>query len=309
MSGSAEAAAPATDVRIVVDPRGYRRVDPLPEDEAMAQFYESRYRDALDARGRAPDLTRLLRDDADAERERAWLAMTVHADVLVAIDGGAAEGAPLRVLDVGAGTGDLVGFLAGAGWEAFGVEPSQAIAEVGRERGLSIEATTARSYIDAWRVRGGEAFGAVTLMNVLEHVPDPVGLLESVAALLAPGGRVVVRVPNDFSALQAAARRLIPRDWWVMVPDHLNYFDHASIAAVIERVGLEVVDRTADFPMELFLLMGDDYTSNPAVGKACHERRRRLELALDPATRRSIGRAWAAAGIGRNAFVTARRPA
>jgi hypothetical protein len=94
--------------------------------------------------------------------------------------------------------------------------------------------------------------------------------------------------------------------WWVAVPDHVNYFDHASIGALVERAGFEIVQRSADFPMELFLLMGDDYRTDPAVGREVHERRRRAEMALEPATRRALGQAWAAAGIGRNALVVAR---
>jgi SAM-dependent methyltransferase len=303
--GSALAASP----RLVIDDRyGFRRVEPLPDDAAIARFYESRYRDTLDEGGRAPDLTRLLGADADAERERAWLAATLHADVLEAIDGASADGAPRRALDVGAGTGDLVRFLASAGWEAEGVEASPEIAAVGRDAGARIEATTAADFVDGWQAAGRQPFGAITLLNVLEHVPDPVGLLQRLLPLLAPGGRLVVRVPNDFNPLQAAARRSIERDWWVTVPDHLNYFDHRSIAAVVAGIGLEVVERSTDFPMELFLLMGDDYTADPAVGREVHERRRALELALDAPTRRAMARGWLDAGIGRNAFVVGRRP-
>jgi hypothetical protein len=114
-------------------------------------------------------------------------------------------------------------------------------------------------------------------------------------------------VPNDFNRLQAAARERIGRDWWIAIPDHLNYFDHESIARVLGGIGLEVVDRSADFPMELFLLLGDDYTSDPEIGAACHELRRAFELSLAPQARRAMGRRWAAGGIGRNAFVVARR--
>jgi SAM-dependent methyltransferase len=150
----------------------------------------------------------------------------------------------------------------------------------------------------------------MVLLNVLEHVPDPADLLTQVTGALAPGGLLIVRVPNDFSPLQADAQRALGGpDWWVVVPDHVNYFDHASIGHLIEGIGLTVVDRSADFPMEIFLLMGQDYRNDPAVGREVHRRRRRAELALDPETRRSMGRAWAAAGIGRNAFVVARKPA
>jgi hypothetical protein len=119
---------------------------------------------------------------------------------------------------------------------------------------------------------------------------------------------LVVRVPNDFSPLQIAAQQASGRSpWWIVSPDHLNYFDHRSVAGLLERLGLDIVDQSADFPMELFLLMGEDYVGDPSVGGAVHERRRRLDLSLDPDVRRRLGRAWAAAGVGRNAFVVASR--
>ena len=61
--------------------------------------------------------------------------------------------------------------------------------------------------------------------------------------------------------------------------------------------------------MELFLLMGDDYRRRCRGRRRAHSAGAALELALDPETRRAIGRAWAAAGIGRNALVVARKPA
>jgi SAM-dependent methyltransferase len=295
--------------RVIVDEElGYRRLDPLPSPSDVDRFYESRYRDLLDAGGRAPDLARLLGGGLEAERERAWLSATLYTDVLDALEGVAAAGATRRVLDVGCGTGDLLRFVSQAGWEAIGTEPASELAAAGRSAGLLIENTTAADYLTAWRTSGAAPFAGITLLNVLEHVPDPLGTLTGLIDALVPDGRLIVRVPNDFSALQETARSLLDRDpWWIAIPDHLNYFDHRSIAQLIERLGLEVIDQTGDFPMEMFLLMGDDYTSDPDVGRIAHERRRRIDLALDPALRRSLGRGYAAAGVGRNAFVVAAR--
>ena len=303
-------AAAGTAHRIVVDPVwGYRRLDPLPSGGDLDAFYESQYRDLLDAGGRAPDLARLVGGGPEAEREREWQAATIHADVLAALEEGVAEGAPRRVLDVGCGTGDLLRTLASAGWEAIGTEPASEIAEMGRASGLHIEVATAADYLAAWQRSGAAKFGGIVLLNVLEHVLDPASLLLSLAPALAPGGRLVVRVPNDFNPLQTAARSMLGGDpWWIAAPDHVNYFDHASIGALVERAGFEVVHRSADFPMELFLLMGDDYRTDPALGHDVHERRRRAEMALETTTRRALGQAWAAAGVGRNALVIARWP-
>ena len=296
--------------RIIVDPVwGYRRLDPLPSSPELDEFYESHYRDLLDDGGRAPDLARLVSGGTDASIERTWQASTLHADVLAALELAADEGLPRRALDVGCGTGELLRTLVAGRWDATGTEPAPTIAEVGRAAGLQVEAATASAYLARWRAEGRPPFTGILLMNVLEHIPDPAALLSELVTALAPGGRLIVRVPNDFNPLQAAAHReLGGRRWWVAVPDHVNYFDLDSIAGLLERIGLEVIDRSSDFPMELFLLMGDDYRDDPAVGRAVHERRRRVDLSLDPQTRRAIGRGWAGAGIGRNALVVARNP-
>jgi SAM-dependent methyltransferase len=311
VGGQAPAADPAVaGASVVVDARwGYRRLEPLPDEPDLERFYESGYRDAVDAGGRAPDLARLVAGGPDADRERAWLDATIHTDVLDALEIAAAQGLPRRCLDVGCGTGELVRFLLSAGWDASGTEPAAGIAAIGQARGLSIHTVSAAAFVQAWRSADGAPFGAVTLLNVLEHVPDPAALVMTLSTIMAPGGRLVVRVPNDFNPLQEAARMALNREpWWVVVPDHVNYFDHGSIASLLERLGFQIEDQFADFPMELFLLMGDDYTADSSLGSRVHERRRRLDMGLEQVVRRSLGRAWAAAGVGRNAVVVARRP-
>ena len=296
---------------IVVDPVwGFRRLEPLPTSPELDAFYESHYRDLLDDGGRAPDLARLVGGGPDATIEREWQAATIHADVLAALDMGADD----RVATTRPRRGLRDRRAAARRWSA----PAGRRSAPNRRRGSPPSAARPgsrsrppprRPTSPAGVPRATPPFDGIVLLNVLEHVPDPATLLGDVTSALAPGGILVVRVPNDFSALQEAAhRRLGGRRWWIAIPDHVNYFDHASIAGLVERIGLDVVDRSADFPMELFLLMGDDYRDDPVVGHAVHDRRRRAELAMDPATRRALGRAWAAAGVGRNALIVARKP-
>jgi hypothetical protein len=61
--------------------------------------------------------------------------------------------------------------------------------------------------------------------------------------------------------------------------------------------------------MEAFLLMGDNYRADPAVGRTSHAKRKKFDLALEAAglkeTRRAFYRALAETGIGREAVVIA----
>ena len=156
-------------------------------------------------------------------------------------------------------------------------------------------------------------FDVINLTNMLEHVPDPIAILTLARDLLGFGGVLCVGVPNDFSPLQTAARAATgANDWWVAPPHHLNYFDFSSLSGLLARLGLNVVERTTSFPMEAFLMMGENYTADPALGRDCHNRRKRFDFAFEAAglreTRRAFYRALANAGLGREAVVFAVKP-
>jgi SAM-dependent methyltransferase len=286
---------------------GYRRLDPLPVQADLEGFYQSAYVDLVRAGSRFPELSRLLGNGEGADEERRWLRATFHRDVLDALDEHAPESPRRLLVDVGCGIGELIASAGAAGWEAVGLEPSRDAVAFGVAQGRTILNSTLEGYLAA----GGppDAPQAAILVNVLEHVLDPMGLLGSIRGMLAPGGALVLRVPNDFNPLQESARsHLRLRPWWIAIPDHVNYFDHRSIRGALEAVGYRVVDQWADFPMELFLLMGDDYVSRPEVGPECHARRRLFEERLDPSARRAFGRALVPLGWGRNSIVVAVRP-
>jgi hypothetical protein len=122
-----------------------------------------------------------------------------------------------------------------------------------------------------------------------------------------------INVPNDFSPFQIAGRAATSADeWWIAPPYHLNYFDFESAAGLLERLGLDIVERTTSFPMEAFLMMGDDYTRDRELGRACHKKRKRFDLALEAAglkeTRRAFYRALANSGMGREVVLIAVKP-
>jgi len=188
------------------------------------------------------------------------------------------------------------------------LEPAAEIAEFARARGLEVHASTLEEHLEAEGRRPN--YSAMTLLNVLEHLPDPVGLLNRIRKALPAGGLLVIRAPNDYNELQLSAQKALGKDpWWIAIPDHVNYFDFASLRQLLTRLRWTVVYEQADFPMELFLLLGEDYVGNPTTGRRCHEQRRQFELSIDQATRRRWYRALAEAGLGRNClFIVKRGP-
>ena len=136
--------------------------------------------------------------------------------------------------------------------------------------------------------------------------PILLNFLSLVKNLLTNTGMIVIQVPNDFNELQLAAQKqLNKKPWWIAIPDHINYFNFRSLHALLERLGFKVIHSQGSFPMELFLLMGDDYVGNPEVGSKCYQKRVRFEMSIPGELRRRIYIALAEIGVGRDCLVFA----
>ncbi len=135
-----------------------------------------------------------------------------------------------RLLDVGAGNGAIVGALRAAGVDAWGIEPG------GDAEAHTVDEVLVGDLRD--NPLADERFDVVRLYHVLEHIPDPVDALERAAALLRPGGRIVVGVPNFASA----GRRAFGASWdGLELPRHLHHFTHQTLERVARAADLRVV--------------------------------------------------------------------
>ncbi len=288
-------------------PGGYLQVWPRPSVESQralygGKFYEEDKSSYLD----------------DVERDRAyWDAIwTIRRRMVeAALTGSGAEASSVRprILDVGASGGFLLDHFRQAGWTGFGIEPSGHAVRHARVRfGLELFCGELLDYRPEEAPRLESGFDAIHCAQVLEHVLDPEACVARIAQLLRPGGVAFVEVPNDFNFIQETVRSSQGKNaWWVAPDHHLNYFDATSLAVLLARHGLVEVDRVASFPIEMFLLMGEDYVGRPEVGRACHARRMAFEGALIESGRidelARLYRALAQAGVGRTCGILARR--
>lgn len=205
-----------------------------------------------------------------------------------------------RVLDVGSGPGYFMLQGKERGWSPMGIEPSRQAAAYSRNLGLKI----IEQFFTPDVAGDIGMFDAVHLSEALEHIPDPAMMLRLVHEVLSPGGLLCVVVPNDYSPFQIALRKTSGYDpWWVAAPHHINYFSFASLRKLFEHTGFEMVQLESTFPIDLFLLFGDNYIDNDELGRACHARRKRFELSLKSAgsnqLKRKIYEAFSHLGIGR----------
>jgi SAM-dependent methyltransferase len=140
-------------------------------------------------------------------------------------------GAPRgSLLDLGAGRGRFVAAARRAGWDASGIEPSA--------RGVAAGAAAYQVELQRGTLADAAgSFDAVSLWHVLEHLDDPGEAVGLAGALLAPGGALLIGVPN----LGSAQSRIGRERWFHLdLPRHRTHFTRAGLRALLARHGLEV---------------------------------------------------------------------
>lgn len=169
----------------------------------------------------------------------------------------AALGRPLRVLDLGGGTGGTAVPLAVAGHELTVVDPSpDALFSLRRrasERGVEARVRALQGDADtvASLVGADEPFDLVCLHGTLEVVDDPAAAVGAAAGLLAPGGTFSLVVAQRLHAVltHALAGRLDraravlerPDGRWGEEDPAPRRFDEAAVVALVEAQGLTPV--------------------------------------------------------------------
>ncbi len=163
------------------------------------------------------------------EREGRVLTFQHHLQPLHAMTGAPAG---RRLLDVGCYTGVFVEIAAGAGWDAWGVDPSSwAVAEARKDGLQVVEGTLATAGFPA------EHFDVITMWDVIEHVGDPISELREAYCLLRPGGILVVHT-MDIDSLFA---RLMGGRWPWLMEMHLYYFSQRTLRRMVETAGYQVI--------------------------------------------------------------------
>lgn len=212
------------------------------------------------------------------------------------------------LLDIGSGPGFFLLNGQKRGWQVKGIEPSVEAADHSRGLGLNVE----NNFYSEQTAPGLGTFDAINLGEVLEHIPDPTALLRLVHRQLNSNGLVCIIVPNDFNPFQKVLRdHLKFNPWWVAPPHHINYFDFDSLSNFIQRCGFDVLHQESTFPIDMFLLMGQNYIGNDSMGRQCHGQRKQFEKNLFGAgaseLMNNLYSSFAKLGIGREIVLYARK--
>jgi len=162
---------------VICDGCGLVHHDPLPKEQEINLYYEKKYRSDY-KNAYSPQFKHVYRAGRVAlnriQKIRPWLTKCQD------------------ILDVGSGAGELCYLLNAQGHRCIGIEPNEGYAVYAKDQlGLNIHVG---SYETA--LFKSEAFDLVTMYHVLEHILQPVALLQKVYQWLRPGGFLIVEVPN-----------------------------------------------------------------------------------------------------------------
>lgn len=212
-----------------------------------------------------------------------------------------------KFLDVGCGEGYVLSHFKKNGWEVTGLDFSTHGAQ---RNNPDIEQFIIQGdvYASLENLKTSELkYHGIFLGNILEHVLNPVALIDSIYPLLEDNGLLCITVPNDFSILQnyLIEGGEVSKPYWLGFPDHLNYFDLQSLTNLLNAGGLPVIDHFADFPIEWYLVNPQsNYVSDISKGKSAHNSRVILDSMINDSTnveaKRNFWRSLCALGFGRS---------
>jgi 2-polyprenyl-3-methyl-5-hydroxy-6-metoxy-1,4-benzoquinol methylase len=137
-----------------------------------------------------------------------------------------------RILDYGCFDGGFLEFL-GPSWLRYGIEPSAKAAAVAKSRGVLMIASPAEERTEEKRDR----FHAIVLLDVIEHVNEPVALLNQLRAMLLPGGIILLETGDTDSKLFQRHKR---RYWYCKYVDHVGFMNRRSLSLAAKNSGLSL---------------------------------------------------------------------
>lgn len=134
------------------------------------------------------------------------------------------------VLDVGCGSGLFLEEIRKAGLSGTGIEPDPERVAFSRSRGLNVI-----QGILPCEELSCKTFNLIWISHVIEHVPEPNGLIEEVVKIMCPGALLAIITPN----IKCLSSRILNvHHRYVIPPEHVSYYSMHSMRVLLTRHGL-----------------------------------------------------------------------
>ena len=227
---------------------------PMPDSSEIERFYPADY--WWNAR-RSGGLNKL-------ESVYRKLALRDH----IAFISKAAGDRGVDVLDVGCGSGTLLGLLKHRGFRVTGLDFSAEAAEIAKtENGVDVAVGSLEEAHFA-----AESFDVVTLFHVMEHVTNPHLVLAEVSRVLKPNGVAILQVPN----IESWQFKIFGARWYGLdIPRHVIDYSRNSMLKLLADSGF-VVNRIRHFNLRDNgpALVSSAFPSLDPVSRSVRQRRR-----------------------------------
>ncbi|MGE7931972.1 class I SAM-dependent methyltransferase [Viridibacillus arvi] len=241
---------------------GFKHVYPFPDLNLTEKMYSKEYYELI-----KPEYI------GNLEKDRDWWKR-VYKERIENINNYLTNVDIVKTLDIGSGAGYFLEAAKRQGWDGIGVEPSYIAYRYSKEQHLN----TINQFYDKQLSDDLGEFDVIHMNHVLEHIINPENTLKLIYQNLKNEGILCIAVPNDFNEFQKLlSEQKGFEPWWVVPEEHINYFTFKTLIQLLEQNGFEVLKKSTSFPMELFLLMGDNYIGNNELGRLCHGKRKKFE--------------------------------
>ena len=253
-------------------PMGFYQVYPVPSQEELDHFYGEEYFQARKSYSYSYDYSE--------DEMQFILTQPVVADYVWKQAGKKTVG---KLIDIGCGEGFFARFFYDHGWEIECCDLSSFAIERHNPAILSFfTKNNIFKELDG-KIADNKMFDFINLSNVLEHVREPINLLERVKKIMGKDSMLRIKVPNDFSTFQQILldSSRISSEYWFNPPGHVNFFTKESLKEVLTSCGFRIVKVLANFPIEILLINKfSNYVIDKSKGTEAHNVRVVMERYL-----------------------------
>jgi 2-polyprenyl-3-methyl-5-hydroxy-6-metoxy-1,4-benzoquinol methylase len=142
---------------------------------------------------------------------------------------------PCRLLEIGCGSSEFLSHMQIAGWEVEGIDfDAKAVENLREKYGINIHLGSLESvqYPD-------NSFDAIAMNHVIEHIPNPVALLQECYRILKPGGYLVAVTPN----INSWGHQKFGANWrGLETPRHIHIFSQTTLRESANKSGFKKIE-------------------------------------------------------------------